>query len=145
MLRTCRQFVLAFLLSSSLGLALAAHAEEVSFFGIKGEHLPEWSVLTDRQTLIFRADTQDAWIRVSKADLSWQDDDFEVPARLFAEGMGGRNIRYVEGNVEFETAQGEQAFLERFGNVALLFTIHGQGDDFYRVLGSIALDEQVAQ
>ena len=136
----------SFLLQLSLAVFLtlaasSASAKTVSFFGIKGELPPEWTVLTTGQTLIFRANTQDAYIRVCKTDLAWKDDDFEKPARAYAQKMGGKNIRYVEGDVEFVTAQGEDAFLERYGDTALLFIICGQSDEFYRVLGSITLDK----
>ncbi len=143
--RPCRS---ALLLPSVLALSLLlpaarpAGAETVSHAGIRGELLPEWDMLTLQDTLIFRANTQDAYIRVRKTDLAWTGDDFETPARAFAENMGGKDIRYVEGNVEFVTPQGEQAFLERFGQSALLFIVHGQGDDFYRVLGSIEPDPE---
>ncbi len=137
-----RSFLLHFSLAASLALAASsASAETVSFFGIRGERLPEWTVLTTGETLIFRANTQDAYIRVCKTGLAWKDDGFEQPARAYAQNMGGKNIRYVEGNVEFVTAQGEDAFLERFGGTALLFIIRGQSDEFYRVLGSITLDK----
>ena len=137
-----KSFLLHFSLAAFLTLAASsASAETVSFFGIKGERLPEWDVLTTGDTLIFRANTQDAYIRVSKTGLAWQNDDFEKPARAYAQKMGGKNIRYAEGNVEFTTAQGEDAFLERYGDTALLFIIRGQSNEFYRVLGSITLDK----
>ena len=136
-----KSFVLHLTLAVFLAMAAAsANAETVSFFGIRGELLPEWDVLTTGKTLIFRANTQDAYIRVCKADLAWKNDDFEQTARSYAQKMGGKNIRYAEGNVEFVTAQGEDAFLERHGDAALLFIIHGQSDEFYRVLSSITLD-----
>ena len=136
-----KSFLLQLSLAAFISLAAAsASAETVSFFGIKGELLPEWDVLTTGETLIFRANTQDAYIRVCKANLSWRGDDFEKPARAYAQKMGGKNIRYAEGNLEFTTAQGEDAFLERYGDTALLFIIRGQSNEFYRVLGSISLD-----
>ncbi len=136
-----RSLLLHFSLAAFLTLAAPpADAETVSFFGIRGEQLPGWDILTTGETLIFRANTQDAYIRVCKAGFTWQNDDFEKPARAYAQKMGGRKLRYVEGNVEFETAQGEQAFLERFGRTALLFIIRGKSDELYRVLGSIRPD-----
>ena len=136
-----KSFLLHLSLAAFLTLtASSASAETVSFFGIRGELLPEWDVLTTGETLIFRANTQDAYIRVCKVGLTWKNDDFEQPARVYAKKMGGKNIRYVEGNVEFVTAQGEDAFLERHGDTALLFIIRGQRNEFYRVLGSITLD-----
>ena len=135
-----KPFLLHLSLAAFLAMASAsANAETVSFFGIRGELLPEWDVLTTGETLIFRANTQDAYIRVCKTDLAWKNDDFEQSARAYAQKMGGKNIRYVEGNMEFVTAQGEDAFLERHGDTALLFIICGQSDEFYRVLGSIRL------
>ena len=136
-----KSLLLHLALAAFLAMAAAsANAKPVSFFGIRGELPPEWDVLTTGETLIFRANTQDAYIRVCKTDLTWKNDDFEQPARAYAQKMGGKNIRYVEGNLEFVTAQGEDAFLERHGDTALLFIIHGQSDEFYRVLGSITLD-----
>jgi len=136
-----KPFLLHLTLAVFLAMAAApANAETVSFFGIRGELLPEWDVLTTGNTLIFRANTQDAYIRVCKADFAWKNDDFEQAARSYAQKMGGKNLRYAEGNMEFVTAQGENAFLERHGDTALLFIIHGQSDEFYRVLGSITVD-----
>ncbi len=134
-----RRFFLILLASAWMILAPEANAKTVSSFGIQGDLPPEWDVLTAGETLIFRANTQDAYIRVCKTDLAWNGDDFEQPARTYVKNIGGRNARYVEGNMEFETAQGEQAFLERYGDTALLFIIRGQSDEFYRVLGSITL------
>lgn len=139
-----KSFLLHLSLAAFLILAASsANAKTVSFFGIRGELLPEWDVLTSGETLIFRANTQDAYIRVCKTDLTWKKDDFEQPARAYAQKMGGKNLRYVEGNMEFVTAQGEDAFLERYGDTALLFIIRGQSKEFYRVLGSITLDKDV--
>ncbi len=140
----------SFLRYLSLGVFLAlgvssASAETVSYFGIKGELLPEWDVLTSNKTLIFRANTQDAYIRVTKADFTWENDAFEQPARAFAEKMGGKNLRYAEGNVEFVTPEGEDAFLEPFGDTALLFVIRGDSREFYKVLGSITVDRDAKQ
>ncbi len=129
-------FVVAFLALAPV----SANAEMVSFFGIQGEKLPQWDVLTKDKTLIFKAKTQDAFIRVCKADFTWKNNDFEQTAQAYAQKIGGRNLRFAEGNLEFETAQGEQAFLERFGYIALLFIVRGHSDEFYRVLGSIKLD-----
>ena len=113
-------FVVAFLALAPV----SANAEMVSFFCIQGEKLPQWDVLTKDKTLIF----------------TWKNNDFEQTAQAYAQKIGGRNLRFAEGNLEFETAQGEQAFLERFGYIALLFIVRGHSDEFYRVLGSIKLD-----
>ncbi|MCR5813210.1 MAG: hypothetical protein K6G15_01785 [Desulfovibrio sp.] len=138
-----QSLLLTFSLAAFLTLSVASvGAETVSSFGIQGELLPEWDVLTTDKTLIFRANTQDAYIRVCKADIAFENDAFEQPARAYAKKMGGKKLRYVEGNLEFETAQGEQAFLQRFGRTVLFFVIHGESNEFYRVLGSIKPDRQ---
>ena len=131
----------ALLLSALMGCPTQkAFAKNVSFCGIKGDQLPDWEVLVAGETLIFQANAQDAFIRVRKADFIWEQDDFSAAARTYAKSLGGKDIREAEGNIEFITAQGEQAFLEPHGDTALLFVTHGQSEDFYHVLGSIEPD-----
>ena len=62
----------------------------MSLFGIRGELLPEWDVLSTGETLIFRANTQDAFIRVCKADIVWKNDELGQTARAYVKKMGGK-------------------------------------------------------
>ena len=79
-----KSLLLRFFLSAILTLSASpAGAEMVSFFAIRGEHLPQWDVHSMGETRIFRANSGCLHPRLQGRH-RMENDEFEQTARAYA-------------------------------------------------------------